>query len=51
MPICAFWRGAQAQIVLTGIAGHARKVALEDVEIHHQSGRVDFGDMHINRIE
>lgn len=41
----------QTQIVLARVVRHALEVAFEDVEIHHQGGRIDFGDMHINRIE
>ena len=39
----------QAQAVLARVVRDAGQVALEDIQIHHERGRVYFRDMHVRR--
>ena len=41
---------AQPQAMFPGILGHAAQIALQDVQIHDQGGRIDFRNVHVNSI-
>ena len=41
--------GAQAQTMRFGVLGHAAEVALHNVEINQQRGRIEFSNVHVDR--